>query len=194
VSERHLLPPEAHAFCEVRYQGREYAQPRTVAPTNKKRTVLAFEYLWLEQNHSELVEYHQPSLPLPPRWDDAKSLCNQDENIEHIRDKWDRAREALEAREPRSGLSSRGVLGIFALTGGFLVQIGDGAFVFGAMAGAITYAFLWSVHAAFRTVLRHRRITARVKRELEQEKEEALEKALDEMHRTVNAGLQPYRR
>src|SRR5436309_2495869 len=59
VDRRSLLPPEARAFCEARYQGGDYARPqawrdpirykgyvsRTIEPPNRKRSVAAFEYL-----------------------------------------------------------------------------------------------------------------------------------------------------
>lgn len=211
MDKRGLLPPEAHAFCEARYQGGEYARPgswrdeplryrdyvpRPIAPPNKKRGVTAFEYLWLEQNHFELVKYHQPSLPLP--LDDAESLRNQREKVERIEDGWNPAPEKR-SQYPLAGVPARFFLAAGGLFAAFLRwddpdPIRNGAIALGVLAGAISYGILWSLHAGFLSFARHRRAVASARCEVEQEGQQVLEKFLDEMHQVVNPLLQPYRR
>ena len=209
VDKRRLLPPEVRAFCEARYRGGEYARPaawrdpiryknyvsRTVETTNRKRSIAAFEYLWLEQSHPELVEYHQPSLPLPRN--EAESLRRQRENVERIEG------QSQLTHEERGHRLVGGIPGrAFLVAGGIAAAVvrwddprvvRDGAIVLGIMAGAIAYAFLWLIHSGSLSIARHRRVVASVRRQVEQEEQQMLERFLDEMHRMVSPRLQPYR-
>jgi len=210
VGERRLLPPEARAFCEARYQGGDYARPegwrdpvryrgycvRAIEPTNKKRRIAAFEYLWLEQAHPDLVKYHQPSRPVPRNG--AESLRDQREKADRIRGEWNPAREDGSQRL-LGGIPARA----FLVAGGFLAAFAtrgdahpsrDGAIILGAMAGALLYGVLWGLHTGFLAMARHRRLVATVRRQVEHEDQQILERFLDEMHRAVNLRLQPYRR
>lgn len=209
MDRRGLLPPEARAFCEARYQGGQYARPehwrdpirykryvsQTIEPPNRKRSVAAFEYLWLEQRHPELVAYHQPSLPVPRN--EAESLRKQREKIDRIEGEWDPTGE--ERARPLVG----GIPGKVFLVGGGIAAavvrwsdsavIRDAAIVLGIMAGALVFGVLWVIHSGFVSMARHRHVVTRVRRQVEQEEQQALERFLDEMHRVVSPRLQPYR-
>jgi len=209
VDRRSLLPPEARAFCEARYQGGEYARPpawrdpirykgyvsRTIEPPNRKRSVAAFEYLWLEQRHPELVAYHQPALPVPRN--DAESLREQRDKIERIEGEWDPTTQER-GRRLVGGIPGK----VFLVGGGIAAAVvrwndaavmRDGAIVLGIMAGAIAFGVLWLIHSGFVSMARRRHLVTRVRRQVEHEEQQVLERFLDEMHRVVSPRLQPYR-
>jgi hypothetical protein len=190
VDRRGLLPPEARAFCEARYQGGEYARPESwrdpirykryvshTEPPNRKRSVAAFEYLWLEQRHPELVAYHQPSLPVPRN--ETECLRTQRAKLESIES------ESNPTREERDRRMVGGIPGKVFLVGGGIAAaivrwneravVRDGAVVLGIMAGALVFGVLWVIHSGFVSMARHRHLATRVRRDVEREEQQVLE-------------------
>jgi hypothetical protein len=75
MSPGFFLHPEGKEFCERRLRAAGYARPSSWSadPAAHARTLMGFEYMWLRENHPDLLIWHRSSIAVPvsvsvPEW------------------------------------------------------------------------------------------------------------------------------